>query len=168
MGLWIKPEDYCRKCTTISIAVLNVEKIMFVCYKDKSWKLIYKMEQIVQFIPSREQIVELLSNGEQIVHFISSREQIQKTYQETIDLFNHHPQAVGQTYGEHFYNAFSYGTNSCLSGVVFMVHSIFPFIFEDTGSNMIHELNEKLEKKRREIDIIMKEDEKVVDKEHMD
>ena len=64
--------------------------------------------------------------------------------------FNAHPNDYDQTYLQHMSDAMEYGMTSCISGAVFMTHAVFPFLFEKTGSDMINNLNSKIEKKKAE------------------
>ncbi len=73
--------------------------------------------------------------------------QVNKVYQGTVDLFNQHPNSVNQTYLEHMRDAFDYGITSCIGGYILIIHSIFPFVFKDTGSKIIFHLNDRLQAK---------------------
>jgi hypothetical protein len=52
-------------------------------------------------------------------------------------LFTAHPNAVGETYGEHFGVAFSYGLRLIGAGLCALVHAVLPFLFEKTASASI-------------------------------
>ena len=65
-----------------------------------------------------------------------------------VQQFNAHPNDYDQTYLQHMSDAMEYGMTSCISGAVFMTHAVFPFLFEKTGSDMINNLNSKIEKKK--------------------
>lgn len=58
-------------------------------------------------------------------------------------LFTDHPESVGETYGQHFQYAFLFGANMVIGGVACILHSIFPFIFERTGSDILLKEMEK-------------------------
>jgi hypothetical protein len=59
--------------------------------------------------------------------------------------FTEHPRSVGETYLEHGAFALRYGVKMTLGGLAALVHSVFPFLFEKTGSRITRELNETLE-----------------------
>jgi hypothetical protein len=59
--------------------------------------------------------------------------------------FTTHPRDVGETYLEHGLFASRYGVKMTLGGVAALIHAVFPFLFEKTGSRITRELNETLE-----------------------
>ena len=59
--------------------------------------------------------------------------------------FTAHPRDVGETYLEHGAFACRYGAKMALGGLAAMVHGIFPFLFQKTGSRITRELNDTLE-----------------------
>ena len=63
--------------------------------------------------------------------------------------FTAHPRAVGETYLEHGLFATRYGVKMTLGGIAVLVHAVFPFLFEKTGSCITRELNETLEASAR-------------------
>jgi hypothetical protein len=56
--------------------------------------------------------------------------------------FVKHLDAVGEGYWQHFKHAMSFSLKLLYAGIVCMLHAIFPFLFEKTGSKMICELYE--------------------------
>ena len=60
--------------------------------------------------------------------------------------FTAHPRDVGETYLEHSAFACRYGVKMTLGGLAALVHGVFPFLFETTGSRITRELNETLER----------------------
>ncbi|MBT5264721.1 MAG: hypothetical protein HOL85_07815 [Rhodospirillaceae bacterium] len=52
-------------------------------------------------------------------------------------LFTEHPEAVGETYGEHLHFATSTGLGMVLGGLACMVHGFLPFLCTSTGSRAI-------------------------------
>lgn len=58
--------------------------------------------------------------------------------------FTEHPESVGETYGEHFVHASSFGIRMILGGFACMLHGILPFLFVKTGSNQIQTLHGKM------------------------
>ena len=63
--------------------------------------------------------------------------------------FCEHPASVGESYGEHLLRAAGFGTRMMFAGVACLVHGIFPFLFERTGSRAIAELNDRMVANRR-------------------
>ena len=60
--------------------------------------------------------------------------------------FTAHPHSVGETYLEHAAFASRYGFKMTLGGIAAVVHGVFPFLFEKTGSRITRELNATLER----------------------
>lgn len=61
-----------------------------------------------------------------------------------IKAFTEHPADVGETYGEHFLHANSFGIRMVLGGFACMLHGFFPFLFVKTGSDQIKTLHGKM------------------------
>jgi len=59
----------------------------------------------------------------------------------SMDAFTRHPAAVGETYGEHLVFATGVGGRLMLAGVACLLHGIFPFLYERTGSRTIIDLH---------------------------
>ena len=59
----------------------------------------------------------------------------------SMDAFTRHPAAVGETYGEHLVFATGVGGRLMLAGIACLLHGIFPFLFERTGSRAIIDLH---------------------------
>jgi len=53
------------------------------------------------------------------------------------EMFTDHPQAVGETYGEHFGVAMSYAGRLFLAACAAFVHALLPFLFVTTASRAI-------------------------------
>lgn len=66
-----------------------------------------------------------------------------------IELFTHHPSAVGESYGEHFLAASGFGFRMLLGAIACLIHAVLPFLFVTTGSNMIRLLNDRMVVNRR-------------------
>ena len=62
--------------------------------------------------------------------------------------FTAHPHEVGETYLEHACFACRYGVKMTMGGVAALLHGIFPFMFQTTGSRITRELNATLEESR--------------------
>ena len=58
--------------------------------------------------------------------------------------FTQHPKEVGESYGEHFAAASSFGLKMIGGGLACLVHAVFPFWFERTGSRTTYELHRRL------------------------
>jgi hypothetical protein len=54
-----------------------------------------------------------------------------------LDLFTRHPHTVDETYGEHMGVAWSFAFPMLLGGLACLIHGIFPFLFETTGSRCV-------------------------------
>ncbi len=58
--------------------------------------------------------------------------------------FTEHPASVGETYAEHFTMATGFGGTMILAGLACLLHGVFPFLFERTGSNAITGLYKRM------------------------
>jgi hypothetical protein len=58
--------------------------------------------------------------------------------------FTEHPATVGETYGQHFQTALGFSVSMIGGGLACMVHAVFPFLFERTGSATIRGLYERM------------------------
>lgn len=57
-----------------------------------------------------------------------------------MNIFSKHPNSVGETYFQHLGFAFAFGANMIIGGFACMIHAIFPFWFEQTGSDYLLKL----------------------------
>ncbi|MGA8260205.1 MAG: DUF6356 family protein [Arenicellales bacterium] len=55
-----------------------------------------------------------------------------------------HLNEVGETYFQHFGHAFGFAMTMALGAVVCLIHAVFPFLFERTGSNFIRHLHDRM------------------------
>jgi len=62
--------------------------------------------------------------------------------------FTDHPGSVGESYLEHGLFACRYGAKMTAGGVAALLHGIFPFLFQTTGSRITRELAASLEESR--------------------
>jgi len=62
-------------------------------------------------------------------------------YMPPIEAFTRHPAAVGETYGEHLAFATGVGGRLIVAGAACLLHGVFPFLFERTGSRAIIDLH---------------------------
>tara|TARA_B110000438_G_scaffold41051_1_gene40933 strand:- start:1030 stop:1287 length:258 start_codon:yes stop_codon:yes gene_type:complete len=56
------------------------------------------------------------------------------------NLFTEHPNSLNESYFEHFLCAFSLGFRMVFSGFACMIHSVFPFLFKTTASDLANEI----------------------------
>ena len=60
-----------------------------------------------------------------------------------------HPHSVNETYVQHLYFAMKMGTLLIMLGVVALIHSIFPFVFQDTVSNRLYKVTNEMKNRTR-------------------
>jgi hypothetical protein len=58
-----------------------------------------------------------------------------------------HLEEVGESYGEHLVKAGAFGFSMIGCGLACLVHAVFPFWFERTGSRTVRRLNQSLAKR---------------------
>ncbi|MBV9992017.1 MAG: hypothetical protein JOZ72_12085 [Alphaproteobacteria bacterium] len=61
-----------------------------------------------------------------------------------MSIFTDHPESVGETYGEHFLVASSFGGRMIVAGIACMLHGVFPFLFVTTGSKTVRHLHDSM------------------------
>ena len=64
------------------------------------------------------------------------------------NLFNKHPNEVGETYLQHLITAWKYGFKLFRLFVIALIHGIFPFIFKKTVSDKIIKMGYELRKRK--------------------
>lgn len=64
-------------------------------------------------------------------------------------LFTEHPASVGETYGEHFVMASSFGLRMIAGGIACLIHGLLPFLFVKTGSLQVATLHDRMVANRR-------------------
>lgn len=64
-------------------------------------------------------------------------------------IFTDHPASVGETYGQHFRMASSFGTRMMVGGVACLIHGFLPFLFLKTGSKTVDVLHGEMVTNRR-------------------
>ena len=62
--------------------------------------------------------------------------------------FTAHPHSVGESYLEHGLFACRYGAKMTAGGLAALLHGVFPFLFQATGSRITRELAASLEESR--------------------
>ena len=65
-------------------------------------------------------------------------------------LFIDHPNSRGETYFEHLLCAAGYGLRMMFAGFAAIIHSIFPFLFETTASDLAREITGDIESRNDE------------------
>ena len=61
-------------------------------------------------------------------------------------VFDNHPKSINKTYSEHAKGSMTLAMNSLLAFFIFVVHAIFPILFNESGTNLLKhniELSEK-------------------------
>lgn len=58
--------------------------------------------------------------------------------------FTQHPREVGETYGEHFMVAGSFGVAMLVGGLACLVHAVLPFLCTTTGSRTVRRLHDRM------------------------
>ena len=64
------------------------------------------------------------------------------------NLFKNHPNSVGETYFQHFFNSCNFGVKLIFIAGRAFIHAIFPWCFEHSTSDQIRKLNDVLQKRR--------------------
>jgi len=59
-------------------------------------------------------------------------------------LFFDHPEAVNESYGTHFGNAFSFAAVMFAGSIACLVHALIPGLFQKTGSRIIARLHDRM------------------------
>ena len=67
--------------------------------------------------------------------------------------FTRHPNEVGETYGEHFAAASSFGLRMIGGGLACIVHAVFPFLFVRTGSKTMDALHRRMNRRAVQADL---------------
>jgi hypothetical protein len=53
------------------------------------------------------------------------------------NIFTVHPSSIGESYFQHMKFAGGFGFNMLLGGLACILHAVFPFLFETTGSDVL-------------------------------
>ena len=67
------------------------------------------------------------------------------------NIFTNHPNKIGESYFKHFIKGISFSLKLITISLKVFVHAIFPFIFENSASDKIRELNDILQKRSQKI-----------------
>ena len=58
--------------------------------------------------------------------------------------FTQHPKAVGESYFEHLGSATGYAATLAVGALACLLHGLFPFAFQTSGSRRIRELHDRM------------------------
>lgn len=61
-----------------------------------------------------------------------------------IKAFTQHPETVGESYFEHLGSASGFAATMAVGAVACLLHGLFPFAFQASGSRRIRELHERM------------------------
>ena len=64
-------------------------------------------------------------------------------------LFTTHPKSLGETYWQHLWSALRYCGTLLAAFVVCLLHAVLPFLFENTGGNLINKLATSVSKRTK-------------------
>lgn len=67
------------------------------------------------------------------------------------NIFKDHPNAVGETYFQHFLKSSIFGVKLILIALRAFIHAIFPWCFEHSTSDKIRKLNDVLQSRKKSI-----------------
>lgn len=59
-------------------------------------------------------------------------------------LFCEHPASVGETYFQHLGSAISFSVSMFAGALCCLIHAVFPFAFQRTGSAIIGDLHDRM------------------------
>jgi hypothetical protein len=62
-----------------------------------------------------------------------------------IKLFSEHPRKIGMSYIEHLFRALGLSIALAYASIICLIHAVFPFLFEDSTSNMVSFLHDEME-----------------------
>ncbi len=65
------------------------------------------------------------------------------------NIFNKHPNSLGETYLQHFFKSFSFGIKLLMLSTIAFIHALFPWCFENSVSNNIRRLNNILKNRNK-------------------
>ena len=60
------------------------------------------------------------------------------------NIFTRHPASVGETYGQHFVAALSFGAAMLRGSLLCSIHAFLPFLFEESASEVIDDLYQRM------------------------
>ena len=69
------------------------------------------------------------------------------------NIFNEHPNAVGETYFQHFLKSFGFGIKLTFIALRSFIHAVFPWWFQHSTSERIKNLNNILQSRKTSNDL---------------
>lgn len=66
-------------------------------------------------------------------------------------VFDNHPNSINKTYGEHAKGSVKLAMNSLLAFFMFIIHAIFPILFNESGTKLLKH-NVELSEKSKQLD----------------
>ena len=69
-------------------------------------------------------------------------------------LFTDHPNEMGESYIEHLICASMYGVRMVFAGFAAIIHSIFPFLFQTTASDLAKEITGDVRTRKSELEAL--------------
>ena len=64
------------------------------------------------------------------------------------NIFTKHPQSIGESYVEHLQFASYCGFRLTLAGLACIIHSVFPFVFSTTASDMMQTITMEIQTRK--------------------
>jgi hypothetical protein len=61
-----------------------------------------------------------------------------------MNIFTNHPKNIGESYWEHLWHAGKFAVLMMVAGIACLIHAIFPFLFEQTASNILFKMTEHM------------------------
>lgn len=66
-----------------------------------------------------------------------------------MSIFTKHPNDIGETYIRHCFQALRYSFTFLFLFVIAFIHAIFPFLFQQTASDILRELNNDVNRRHK-------------------
>ena len=66
-----------------------------------------------------------------------------------VSIFTKHPNDIGETYLQHLLQALRYSLTFLFLFVIAFIHAIFPFLFQQTASDILRELNNDVNRRHK-------------------
>lgn len=80
------------------------------------------------------------------------------------NIFTEHPHSIGETYFQHIKFAGIFGIKMLMGGLACIIHSIFPFLFENTGSQVLFKMMREFIERMPKVDERVLEISKIIEK----
>ena len=61
-----------------------------------------------------------------------------------LEAFLEYPREINLTYKEHFIRTFSFSVKLYLTSIKVLIHSVFPFLFKDSTSSIIDDVENQI------------------------